>query len=256
MVTIMGSPVSEVNRFSGCHPSDTIGMTISKRIRQARKLAGMTQMDLAAKSGLKQSTISDLEVGKSQGSTSVASLAQAMGVNPLWLESGKGPMTINGDAEPGINPFQAVDIYSHSDNPNVLLIPKVQIRAAGGITGFAIDGSDDVDLETYPLEKSWVERNRFSVERLLAMRVKGDSMFPLYKPGDVIVVNTADKSPADTKEFVVNFDGDVVLKRLSKDGGLWWLTSDNPEPKYHRRSFKSGETIIIGRVVKHDRIDL
>lgn len=231
-------------------------MSIGTRIKQARKVAALTQGDLAAKSGLKQSTISDLELGKSKGSTSTASLASALGVHPLWLETGKGPMRLIDSLSESDQEMIPVDVYNHAENPNVVIIPKVQIRAAGGITGFAIDGSDDIDIETYPLERAWVERNKFSVSRLLAMRVKGDSMFPLYRPGDVIVVNTADKEPADTKEFVVNFDGDVVLKRLSKDGGSWWLTSDNPEPKYHRRSFRSGETIIIGRVVKHDRTDL
>lgn len=173
---------------------------------------------------------------------------RAAGLPPMYFDQGAAP----GSPAPALMP---VEIH-HAGNPNIVLIPKVQLRATAGITGFAVDGTDDVNLDAYPLERSWVERNGFSQQKLIAMRVKGDSMFPLYREGDVIVINTADIKPVDTKEYVVNFDGDVVLKRLSRDSGSWWLTSDNPEPKYHRRSVRSGETIIIGRVVKHDRTDL
>lgn len=173
---------------------------------------------------------------------------KAAGLPAMYFDQGAAPPSSQDQLMP-------VEIH-HVGNPNIVLIPKVQIRATGGITGFAVDCSDDANLDAYPLERSWVERNRFSPQKLIAMRVKGESMFPLYREGDVVVVNTADVKPVDTKEYVVNFDGDVVLKRLSRDGGSWWLTSDNPEPKYHRRSVRSGETIIIGRVVKHDRVDL
>lgn len=173
---------------------------------------------------------------------------KAAGLPPMYFDQGSAPDF----PAAGLMP---VEIH-HAGNPNIVLIPKVQLRVTAGITGFAVDDSDDVNLDAYPLERSWVERNRYSQQKLIAMRVKGDSMFPLYREGDVIVINTADVKPVDTKEYVVNFDGDVVLKRLSREGGSWWLTSDNPEPKYHRRSVRSGETFIIGRVVKHDRIDL
>lgn len=89
----MGTPVFKVNRFSGNELSDNIEMSIGSRVKLARKAAKLTQAELASRSGLKQSTISDLEVGKSQGTTYIASLATALGVNALWLETGKGQMT-------------------------------------------------------------------------------------------------------------------------------------------------------------------
>ena len=150
----------------------------------------------------------------------------------------------------------AVDAYNHNDNPNVVQVPRVELRVSAGITGFAVDGSDDMDLETYPLDRRWVERKGYAVNKLLAMYVKGDSMYPTYKEGDIIVINTADTKMEDTKEYVFNFDGDVVLKTLTRERGTWWLTSVNDEPKYHQRSVRSGETFIIGRVVKHDRVNL
>lgn len=65
-------------------------MTIGTRLKQARKAAQLTQVELAKRVGLNQSTLSDLEIGKSVGSTSLAALAHALGVNALWLETGRG----------------------------------------------------------------------------------------------------------------------------------------------------------------------
>ncbi len=66
-------------------------MSIGSRLREARREAKLSQEDLASKSGASQSSISDLERGKSAGTTSLAALASACGVRALWLETGKGP---------------------------------------------------------------------------------------------------------------------------------------------------------------------
>lgn len=64
------------------------------RLRHARKARSLTQVKLASISGVKQSSISDLERGESKsfrGSTLV-SLAKALQVSPEWLANGKGTM--------------------------------------------------------------------------------------------------------------------------------------------------------------------
>ncbi len=65
-------------------------MSIGTRIREARKRVKMTQAQLAAKVGMAQGTLSELETGESDGTSLVASFAAALGVNALWLETGKG----------------------------------------------------------------------------------------------------------------------------------------------------------------------
>lgn len=225
-----------------------------KRAGSAAKLADAAGTSPAYLSQIKNRTPdSKTGVPKMMGDDMARRIEAAIKVQPGWLDQDHSDPVKDALAS---GELMNVDIYSHNDNPNIVQIPKVELRVRAGITGFAIDSSDDVDLTTYPLERSWVERNNYSVNKLLAMRVKGDSMYPTYKEGDIIVINTADTKLVDTKEYVFNFDGDVVLKTLSRDGGNWWLTSANQEPKYHRRSVRSGETFVIGRVVKHDRINL
>jgi SOS-response transcriptional repressor LexA len=44
-----------------------------------------------------------------------------------------------------------------------------------------------------------------------------------------------------------------VIKRLARDAGDWWLTSDNPDQrKYHRKVCRGEACIVIGRVVRKE----
>ena len=99
MTPIMGTPVLFVNRFSVINPDNNVGMTIGQRLRQARKAAKLTQEELAIRTGIKQSTLSDLELGKSAGSTSCATIAHALNVDALWLETGRGSRDISRRSE-------------------------------------------------------------------------------------------------------------------------------------------------------------
>jgi transcriptional regulator with XRE-family HTH domain len=95
---IIGTPLSEVKR-NNRHPfggaGDTQGMRdIGLRLKHARRLRKLTQVDLAQKAGVKQASISDLERGESKsfrGATLVA-VAKVLNVRAEWLSQGKGPM--------------------------------------------------------------------------------------------------------------------------------------------------------------------
>jgi phage repressor protein C with HTH and peptisase S24 domain len=255
MSDIMGTPVLDVNRFSGSFPADNIGMSIGSRVKQARKQAKMTQIELAARSGLKQSTISDLEVGKSQGTTNLASLAVALGVNPLWLETGRGSMRPGdgGDATvldlaPGAVRVVAIE----DDDPSIVQIRKVKLRVQAGVTGFQVEPEDD-DGETQGVPRKWLLRAGLHQEALLSITVKGESMEPALYEGDVIIVDTRDTKLVDGAVYVVNYEGEAIVKRMIRDAGQWWLSSDNSDQrKYHRKQCKGAECIVIGRVVRKE----
>lgn len=70
-------------------------MQFKDRLKAAREKAGLTQTQLAEAIGMTQATISDLERGKSASTAFNARIAEACGVNSIWLEIGRG------DIEPG-----------------------------------------------------------------------------------------------------------------------------------------------------------
>lgn len=69
----------------------TYAMTIGQRAKSAREALNLSQKHVADRIGIKQPTLSALETGDSSGSIYTASLAAVLGVNALWLETGRGP---------------------------------------------------------------------------------------------------------------------------------------------------------------------
>jgi len=68
-----------------------------------------------------------------------------------------------------------------------------------------------------------------SERELFAVRVHGDSMEPTLREGDVVVFWTQGAvEPGRIVAVHVHWDG-VVIKRLQRHGGTWYLYSDNPE---------------------------
>lgn len=251
MPNIMGTPVFPVNRNSGLVLLDNIGMSIGARVKQARKAAGMTQIELAARAGLKQSTISDLEVGKSQGTTNVASLAAAMAVNPLWLETGKGSMSpspvLSPEPAPDDSPFMKSAVAIRiGDEPQTVPIRKVKLRLRAGVAGYETEPVlEDGGVLHMPL--SLIEAHQLIPHQLLAMYVKGCSMEPMLFEDDLVVINTADKTPRNRELYAVNFDGEACIKQLIHKAGQWYLHSLNPD--FGPLNVRSGQCDIVGRVV-------
>jgi transcriptional regulator with XRE-family HTH domain len=63
--------------------------TYGERLRLAREQKGLTQEQLVEKSGVKQGTISKIERGDQNSSGFDAELAYALGVEAMWLKTGK-----------------------------------------------------------------------------------------------------------------------------------------------------------------------
>lgn len=162
-----------------------------------------------------------------------------------------------GALDTSIDPAEAVPgatrvVVAEPDDPDFYDIPKVQLLLSAGMTGFQTV-PEIYDGSKFSVSRNWVDRNGFNPERLIAIRVKGDSMEPNLYEGDQVIINTADARMEDGAVFAVNFEGQAVVKRLVRDRGEWWLTSDNPDQVRHRRkSCREGECIIIGRIVKRE----
>jgi transcriptional regulator with XRE-family HTH domain len=62
-----------------------------KRLKEARKHAGLRQTQLAKLAGMSQSNVSELE-NTAFGSVATMQLALCCGVNPNWLATGEGSM--------------------------------------------------------------------------------------------------------------------------------------------------------------------
>lgn len=73
---------------------------LGDRLRKARKAEKLTQVQLARKAGVGQSTISELENGENDGSAHLVAIARALRRRPQWLENGTPPEFEGGDTWP------------------------------------------------------------------------------------------------------------------------------------------------------------
>lgn len=152
------------------------------------------------------------------------------------------------DFPTGASRVQAVE----RGDPSYAHIKKVKLRLSAGVTGFQADPEFDSG-GTVALDPRWLARHGFAPDRLIAIKVKGESMEPTLYEDDLVILNTADTQMVDGAVYAFNYEGQAVVKRLSRDAGEWWLTSDNPDQrKYHRKLCRGGDCIIIGRVVRKE----
>jgi phage repressor protein C with HTH and peptisase S24 domain len=219
--------------------------------RSERDGREFTQTDLAAKAGVTQGNIAHLESGRTQTSRKIAAIAEALGVSVAWLSEGKGDPFAAAPAVRSLLPGGMPVVVSSPDRPARIKIPKVKLKLSAGITGFGVD-PDHRDGGVWELPPQWVEKHGFNPEKLIAIDVKGESMEPSLYEGDLVVINIADTTPANGYVYAINYEGEAVIKRMIREGGQWYLASDNPSPKFARRACRGAECIIVGRVVRRE----
>lgn len=174
----------------------------------------------------------------------------AFGCSANWLDTGEGEMLVSGadPAFPG-----AIRIVPLDENsPDLYKIPKVKLKLQAGVTGFQTE-PDPTDGGTMGLSKAWVDRRGFNPAQLVGIDVKGESMEPTFFEGDTVVVNLCDKKLVDNGVFAINYEGEAIVKRMTRDAGQWWLSSDNSDQrKFYRRACIGKDCIVIGRVVRRE----
>lgn len=76
--------------------------TIGDRIKEVRKIKGLTQQRFADELGLKRNTVGGYEIGTvTPSDRTIADISQKFDINESWLRTGEGEMMrpVNRDAE-------------------------------------------------------------------------------------------------------------------------------------------------------------
>lgn len=181
-------------------------------------------------------------------------MSNLFGAQPVALLSEESQPRVDIAAPRLLEPmrqFTKVEAAGPGD-PRLTLIPKVRLSLTAGITGFAME-SEEYESSTTAVPTEWIDRKGYSPENLIAIHVRGESMEPTFYEGDLVVLNTADTRPVDGGVYAINYEGESVVKRMSRDAGDWWLTSDNlDQRKYHRKVCRGDACIVIGRIVRRE----
>jgi len=133
--------------------------------------------------------------------------------------------------------------------PDYLPVRMGGFHLQAGVIGYGLDFLEEEKAPIF-FRADWYSVNGYKPERLVACQIKGDSMEPRLYAGDIVVINLDDTQPIDGSVFAINYEGELVIKRLKRDRGEWQLSSDNADKVKHPDKVCSSDIcILIGKVV-------
>ena len=168
-------------------------MTIGERIKYYRLAAGLTQQELADKIGVKLAAVSKYELGTVDNLpiSRVERIADALGVT--------------GGQIMGWEENDMID--------SEILVPVVAEIAAG----FDKQPIRDYELDRFPVPSVYAKGRR--TDELFIIKVRGDSMYPMYQEGDhILAVRTP--TVEDGEVAILQYEDNATIKRVErvKDG--------------------------------------
>lgn len=228
---------SLVNRQSGDFFHHNCDMnTFGERVRSRRKELSLSQKDLADATGLSQTTISDIERGRNDGSREIVALAKVLRVQAQWLAYGLQPKALGMDETGHDNIVHGIKLH-----PRTLAKIPVVGTAQLGDDGYWAEmdyptGHGDGFVEFYCQD-----------DNAYAVRCRGSSMMPRIRDGEFVVLETkASPIPGDDV-LVKHMDGRVMVKRyLYERDGMIHLMSINEA--YPPHAFPRSEVEIFHKV--------
>lgn len=240
-------------------------MNYSERLKAARKQAGLTQAELARQVGIDQTSISNLERGKSQASSHTVSIANTCGVSPVWLESGIGPMiedhvVYRGPAPEGFKstrPFNTWDLETPLDESEIFLWFIEEDRESPGAilrSGLALPAGFSVSkTRKLRFDAEVLARQGIAADRAFCVEVRGDAMEPVLPSGSVVAINTHILDGDDGRMYALAHRGQLRVKLLHglPDYGMRlrsYNRIDHPDEDYPLTEMLDEKLKVLGRV--------
>lgn len=184
--------------------------TLGENLKKIRKAKKMTQKELAQKSGVKQSVISDLETGNAKSTGSILELAIALGVTAEELKKG---------------------VFDEVLLTNVVPVAPRMAPVLSWVQAGTMTNVESVDISQV---EEWLPIPDGDCEKCFYLKVQGLSNYPEFHEGDYILVDpTLPFCDMNSGDIVVvrKFD-DATFKRLViEPDGTKYLQAINPEFK-------------------------
>ena len=174
--------------------------TLGENLKKIRKAKKFTQKDLAQKSGVKQSVISDLETGNAKSTGSILELANALGVTAEELKRGV------------IGEIEAPNVVEIKPN----MAPVLSWVQAGVFTNVQAVDMSQVE-EWLPLPEECTN--------CFYLKVQGISNSPEFLEGDYILVDP-DVYYSDMQS------GDMIVVRKFEDATFKKLVIETDDSRY------------------------
>jgi SOS-response transcriptional repressor LexA len=188
-------------------------MNINERIIAKTKELGISQVELAKRTGLTKGAVNQWFKGISApNGENLLKTSIALGVTPEWLQFGKESMARVVDTS---IPAEALPMTARR------LAPVISYIQAGHWVELVDAYPMGSGFEQIEIDAKWSPHS-------FVLKVRGDSMSPTLTEGAYIVIDPAVEHKHGSIVVVrQNGDTEVTVKRLQKDGDSWYLKADN-----------------------------
>ncbi len=229
-----------------------MSMELKDRLKKARKDAGLTQAELAERVGIKQASVSEIERGLTRTSGYLVQLAQACGVDPVWLSGGS---LSQGESRPLSNatmlgPISLWDDDTPLDDDEVYLpfLKEVELSAGSGRT--AVQESSGRKLR---FGKQTLRNQNVQAGHAVCVTVHGNSMDPVLPDGSTVGVDRSATTVKDGKMYAIDHGGELRVKTLYRipGGGLRFRSfnlDEHPDEEYSAQDLAEAGITVIGKV--------
>jgi len=214
-----------------------MNQTSGERLKIALKELKLAYKDLDELVGIPEQKVKNLATGIKIMSADIAiSLEEKLGISSAWLLLNKGQMF---DKQ-----ATALQKAYGDDDISRLTVPYyTDIKASAG-HGYIADEDSEVDIINLP--KDLVGKH-YNLGRIEAIKVHGDSMTPTIKENDVVFICKKVNDIVDNKIYIINWNGEIYIKRIFKRKDTYIIKSDNPI--YPQDEVKKDEITIVGRLI-------
>ena len=198
--------------------------------------------------GVKRASIQKALRNNKIGKILSQQLASALGLNPIWVESGFGPVMLDGDKiakECSVSAHTGCPVDSDPYAYAYIRKAKAHLSAGGGIIP-----EEEFEDQRYAFIRSWLKTVATSESACILMEIDGDSMRPTLESGDMVLVDQGRQELISDGIYAFG-EGDVInIKRLQRMHPLVRIVSDNPDRDcYPSREVDPATIRIIGRVI-------
>ena len=194
-----------------------------ERLDEAMRIRDISAAELSRISKVNEGAISQYRAGKYKASQrSLDKLARALNVSIPWLMGADVPMT----DEP-----TAPTLPSPTITEDTMTFPVITSVAAH-YDGVSIDESTTGEKIEVP--RAYLKGRK--AEEFCAMRVRGDSMYPAFQNGDVVLVLRQSTMNHSGEIGVISYgDDEMTIKRINYVDGEDWLELVPLNPAYPPR---------------------
>lgn len=223
-----------------------------------------TPTELARAIGCTSQAISQALSGASRklGAENHSKAAAALNVSPVWLATGDGPMhnreaalrnhiaRQEQDYGGGVDEAEILSVSAPRDGDQYVTLPRLAVTASMG-DGLELP-SEDAVIDRMTIKRDWLNNHLPSVafRSLAIISGKGDSMYPTFSDGDLLLVDTSKVRVDVDGIYVLSAHDRLFIKRVrQKLNGEFEISSDNPNVKTVDVLNGGNEITVHGRVV-------